>query len=229
MCTSISTRSKGRRRRPRRLGLDRAGAVARLRHVQAPLLEHGHGDQHVDRVVLGDQHAPALQRRERIPAAGRWAARRRASGRSAQKALPYGRAVDADAAAHQRGQLAADRQAQAGAAVAARDRVVGLREGREQAAACRRRCPAGVAPPGEIAPSAHAGLDAHAAALGELDRVGDEVGEDLAHAQRSPRTAAGTSSATESTKARPWPRPARAAGGAPPPPCRAGRRRRLPA
>ena len=54
-------------------------------------------------------------------------------GREPEPAADAGRAVDADLAAHQLRQTPRDRQAQAGAAEAARGRAVGLLEGREQA------------------------------------------------------------------------------------------------
>ena len=81
--------------------------------------------------------------RRSVPADAGAARRCAGSGSSAQKRLPSpGRAVDADLAAHQLRQLAADRQAQAGAAEAPRGRLVGLRERLEQARLRRRRrCP----------------------------------------------------------------------------------------
>ena len=85
-------------------------------------------------------------------------------------------------AAHQLGQLAADRQAEAGAAVLTRRRGVGLGELLEQGEdLVLRDADAGV---GDRQPEAAriGRLEARrdAALVGELDRVGDQVGEDLA-------------------------------------------------
>ncbi len=100
------------------------------------------------------------------------------------------------AAAHQLDQAPADGQAQPGAAVLAGGGHVGLRERLEQLRRLlRRHADAGVA---------HGELELHflarafeqfdvqpdLAALGELDRVVDEVGEDLAEAERVARAGA---------------------------------------
>ena len=91
--------------------------------VDAPLLEHRHGDHHVDRVVLDHQHARAAQ--ALVLAAPRLVRRIAGQHRRRQRQLgPEGAALaparlsHADVAAHQPGELAADRQAQAGAAEA---------------------------------------------------------------------------------------------------------------
>ena len=91
---------------------------------------------------------------------------------------------------HQGDQLAADRQAQPGAAEASGDAAVGLGEGREQAFQLLALDPHAAVGDREF--KAHllraAGEPAHAdpdAALrGELDGVADQVDQDLAQAQR---------------------------------------------
>src|SRR6185312_14237326 len=93
-----------------------------------------------------------------------------------------------DLAAHQFDQLLADGQPQAGAAVAARDRGVGLREWLEQSSGLfGRQADARVAYREQqfvVRGAVAAAADPHrdATALGELDRVPDQVGEDLPHA-----------------------------------------------
>ena len=100
------------------------------------------------------------------------------------------RAVDADFAAHLLDQALGNHQAQAGAAGLARQRVVGLAERLEQ----RAHVLAGQADAGVL----HADAQLHAVFLfffdhragddgafaGELDRVADQVGQDLLEAQR---------------------------------------------
>lgn len=100
------------------------------------------------------------------------------------------RAVDADFAAHLLDQALGNHQAQPRAAGLARQRVVGLAEGLEQ----RAHVLAGQADTGVL----HADAQLHAVLLfvldhcpghdgalaGELDRVADQVGEDLLQAQR---------------------------------------------
>ncbi len=101
-----------------------------------------------------------------------------------------GRVVDADGAAHQFHQLLRDRQAEAGAAVAARGRIVGLREGLEQARPrFARDADAGVVHLeaqhdrlGVLAGHAHPRQDA--AFIGELDGIAEQVGHDLAQPVR---------------------------------------------
>ena len=100
-----------------------------------------------------------------------------------------GRALDPDLAAHQLDELLGDRQPQAGAAVLARRRAVGLGEGLEQS---RLRLPAempmpvswtskrSVASRGRLADRRDA--DDDFAALGELDRVADQIDQHLPQA-----------------------------------------------
>ena len=99
-------------------------------------------------------------------------------------------AFEPDAPAHQLDQPAADGEAQAGAAVLARRGHVGLRERLEQLRRLLlRHADAGVAH-GELELHLLAGafeqldLQPDLAALGELDGVVDEVGQDLAEPQR---------------------------------------------
>ena len=83
--------------------------------------------------------AQPLERRSPRRSSERRARRRSRSGSSAQKrAAAPGALSHADLAAHQLRQLAADRQAEAGAAVAPRRRAVALRERLEQALLRRR-------------------------------------------------------------------------------------------
>ena len=147
ICTSISIASNGRPSATAALHrLERHPAVARLRDAGRPMLERRRRDHHVDRVVLDQQDARGAQ-----PLAGRSpsvlsSAGARVAGRSgssAQKraAVP-GALCMPTSPPIRRGQLAADRQAEAGAAVAPRRRVVALRERLEQARLRRaRRCP----------------------------------------------------------------------------------------
>ena len=115
----------------------RQRAVAGLADVDAPLLEEGGRDQHIHRVVFGDQDPQPGQ-----PGGIFWqrgkhrvrdvALRGRQRQLGPEAAAPTVVADDADRAPHQLRELAADRQSQPGAAEAARGRGVGLRERREQ-------------------------------------------------------------------------------------------------
>src|SRR5262249_30973142 len=97
-------------------------------------------------------------------------------------------AVDADLAAHHMRELLGYGEAQTGAAVAARGRLVGLREGLEDPALrVGRHADAAVAHLNAQAHRITAALvrpdvDHHFAAVGELDGVADEVGQHLAQA-----------------------------------------------
>ena len=172
------------------------------------------GDLAVDRVVLHQQQvgsAQAAGRRGRaVRAAYAWHARRRSARRRAleraarsAKRLPRARrAVDADArrpsCSHQ---LAADRQAQAGAAVAPAwstrrpARTAGTaRAAARRACRCRCRAPrsaAATASPRRARPRRRPTHDL--AALGELHRVADQVEQHLAAAATGrPRSAPGS-------------------------------------
>ena len=117
----------------RRLAQQRHDAVRFVDRVErcAPggqLLGH---DLLADRVV-GDKHdAPAVEPRRRAPGAPGFR-RRQGGGEPELAALPL-LAGDADRAAHQRRQLARNRQAEAAAAIAPRHGRVGLGELLEQA------------------------------------------------------------------------------------------------
>ena len=110
-------------------------------------------------------------------------------------------AVDLDAAAHQFAQALADDQAQTAAAIAPRDRFIGLREGQEQRAdALGGDADAGV-PHHELHPDAARvavvaeGPPPHAQEdlprRGELDRIAQQVVEDLAQSGGVPHQHAG--------------------------------------
>ena len=132
------------------------------------------------------------------------AAVRRACGRSRavkQKRAALARlALDPDLAAHQLGQLLADRQAEAGAAVLARGRGVGLLEGLEQLRAsapasgrCRCRAPRSAARSLFALARPVSTANDDLALLGELDRVVAAVDQHLAEPQRIADEAVGTS------------------------------------
>ena len=141
--------------------------------------------------------AAGAARRRRRPAAPRAGRRRvaRAVGRVDARSGTCCRvrlALDPDAAAHQLDELRRDRQAEAGAAEPARGRAVGLRERLEDRRAacppgCRCRCRATANVQRRAArPCAlvEADVDVDRAALGELDRVADEVDQHLPQPDR---------------------------------------------
>ena len=169
-------------------------------------------------VAADDQHAPAGQLR-----AGR---RRRASTQAPKRrwqvnvAAPPRFAGERDVAVHQQRQPLADRQAQPGAAEAPRGRRVRLREGLEQPRLRRRRdADAGVAD-GERdqdrAVLRRGGVERqhHRALRGELDRVAEQVEDDLAQARRIAEQAPGDA---RRDHRRPAPGPWRAPARRPPP------------
>ncbi len=98
------------------------------------------------------------------------------------------RAVHVERTAHQPGELARDGQTEAGAALAVCDGAVGLYERREQRGlGFRRNADTGVGDPDDevdrVGGRFHAfGAEAHAAVFGELDGIGQEVGQHLAQA-----------------------------------------------
>ncbi len=190
--------------------LQRGETVLGLLVGQPEALEHRTADGAIDRVVLDHQHASLEPARRRFLQQGRGVARRRGGQRQCcrrrryrdhrhRQAEPEGRAcarraVDADQAAHQAHQAPADREAQARATVAARVGIVGLSERIEDPIhGFRRDADAGVAH-GEADPHRSArdqrtailqrDAQFHVPALGELQRVADEVVQHLAHAQR---------------------------------------------
>ena len=122
--------------------LERLAPVADDVGATAAALERADGDDLVDGAVLGDQH----ERRRTAPrrTGGAFISRgflrrRRRADRLAEVELEPERAaaarlaLGADRSAHQLDQLAGDREAEAGAAVVARRRGVGLRERLEHA------------------------------------------------------------------------------------------------
>lgn len=94
----------------------------------------------------------------------------------------------ADLATHQSGQAAHDRQSEASAAIVSRDRVIGLREGFEQALDIDRGdADAGVGdqelePDRTLAPRPVSRIDVDLTLCGELDRVGHQIGQYLPQA-----------------------------------------------
>ena len=126
-----------------------------------------------------------------------------------QKGLPPpGAAIDADLAAHRLDELLGNRKAKTGAAEFAGMGRIGLHEFLEDLfallqAARRRPCralrSAGSGARGALRPVR---IDAHAAFVGELDRVADEIGQDLAQPQSSPRIAARQSASRRRRRSR---------------------------
>ena len=160
-------------------GADRVAHHAERAQLLGEAVAHRH--RRVD-----DQRAPSRGRRRRRrlrlggdPAQSHGHGERRAGAE---------RAVDLDVAAHQLAQPLDDHQAEPGAAVAARHRAVGLGERAEQPRHHRRRdADPGVGDGQAQAPAVAvvaevSQRDDDVAALGELDRVADQVGQDLPQA-----------------------------------------------
>ncbi len=166
-------------------GATRVDALGREAELRQQLAQH----QRDGLVVVDHQHAAAVQldAGAHDELVGRADAQARREPERA--ALPV-HAVHADVAAHGLCQVLADRQAEAGAAVLARGRLVCLLEAREQAAGLLGRQPDAAVGDGEpqqrlgVAGLLDAHLDAHLAVLGELDGVAGVVDQDLADAQR---------------------------------------------
>ena len=131
--------------------------------------------------------------------AGRARCRQADRHRETKDRAQTGPALDLDGAAHQLDELTRDRQTQAGAAVAPRHALMHLGEGGEQPRhRLRRDADAGVAhledevmahTVSRIAVRGLGGrqqtqIDRHLAALGELDRVRDQIAQHLAQPQR---------------------------------------------
>ena len=140
-------------------------------------------------VVVHDQHAELGELLGNDLARARRRADAEPDG-EVERAADARFALEPDAPAHQLDQPAADREAEARAAVLARGGHVGLRERLEQLRRLlRRHADAGVAH-GELELHLLAGafelfdVEPDLAVLGELDRVVDEVGQNLAEAQR---------------------------------------------
>ena len=169
------------------------GAVAGRDHRGADGFQDGPRHRLVDDIVVGDQHPNPAE-----VGGGPGLVGRRLLGRLGQGQIdgePEGRAgagpaLEGDVAVHQARQLLADRQAQARAAELAGRRGVGLGEDLEQLRLLlladpetgvrhrelQRRDLQGLAQ--------RADLDPHLAFLGELQAVGNQVGQDLAQAGR---------------------------------------------
>ena len=166
-----------------------------LGHLHPPAAEHVVQRQAGVFIGLHQRHAEALQGHRgglRLAAAVALRAHREPEGGAAP-----GGAVDADLTAHAFHQPLADRQAQAGAALAAAGALVHLGEGVEQVLLqVRRQAVAGVGD-GDLDHRLGAALflehGAHhdRPALGELDRVADQIGEYLANTQRIAEQAGG--------------------------------------
>ena len=185
-----------------RHAIDRRLAIDGQRHPVPPFFEETDRQLLVDGIVLDQQD---MQRRQRRLDAGRRGRRfggRRRLGPAQRQGEAEGaalarRADDGQFAAHQLDQPAGDGQPQAGTAVLARGRGIGLRKGIENA--------------GElVGGNADAGIahgkgqgqrlgllpfeadgEHHLAALGELDRVADQIEQHLAQPGRVPAQLAG--------------------------------------
>ena len=185
ICTSIRIRSNlslaasSTAARPSPASLHHVAAAFELQAQQLAVLRH----------VVGHQDPQRRQRRQRR---GRARARelrlRQARQHQRQQHVEGGAgarlALGPDASVHQFDQLLADRGAQAGAAEAARHRGVGLRERFEdRLQAPGRDADAGVGHPQAQLALERVGMHGDAAPFGELDRIVEQVGEHLAHAQ----------------------------------------------
>ena len=156
----------------------------------------GRRDRRSRRSGAAGRSAAGAGRRRRARGVRSWPIRREEDG----EVLPApGRAGDGDLAAEQADELAADREPEPGAAVEAGGGAVALRERFEDpqlllvvdadAGVARprtRRRTARLERLGRRAPSVVGGadVDGHLAALGELERVGEQVLQDLAQALR---------------------------------------------
>ena len=171
-------------------GLHRGPAVADDGRFDAGLLQHGAQHQLVDGVVLGRQH-PQGSGVDRL---GLDVGLRLGRGRGGFVRQPRQRqcrgetgsatdlALNRDLALHQLHEIAADGQTQAGAAETACRGGVGLFELFEQLVeAVGGNADARILDPDRQARRGRADGDAHLALLGELQGVGDQVVEDLAH------------------------------------------------
>ena len=159
------------------------------RDHEAPGFELRAEDFHVDGAVVDHQHARARREQQalrRVRGDGR---RGRQRDRQREGRAQARLADHRDVAAHERGELAADREPQARAAEAARGRAVFLHEGVEdRRLVLRQDAGAGV---DHVDDQRHVRLgrihaaraDQHVAAGGELERVRHQVHEDLADAQ----------------------------------------------
>jgi hypothetical protein len=140
-------------------------------------------------IVVDDEHPEFPEPLGQDPARARRGADSEPDGEEERAAGP-GNALEPDAAAHEVHEAAADGEAEPGAAVLAGGGHVGLREGLEELRRLFGRHADARVAHGELelhlVARALEQLDVEPdlAALGELDGVVDEVGEDLAEAQR---------------------------------------------
>ena len=181
------------------VGLTRLLAALKFGQCQRARLGAGHVEAHETQhaglhlarllVVIDHQHAPVLQAELQRRPRGH-AATQSEPGGEPERRTPPRHALYSDLAAHELGQALGNDQAQAGAAVLARDRAVGLLKALEQAVPLLGQdADAGVA---DLEAQQHsvvaALLQQHAqadrTALGELDRVVAEVDQHLTQAQR---------------------------------------------
>ena len=164
-------------------------------------IELAHQHLAVDRMIVDHQHAePLAPRAQRVrlgrgigPQQGRERRIRRRGlerQRHREGRALAGRALDVDAAVHQLGQPPHDGKAEAGAAESPRGRGIGLRERLEQPRPLLvAQADAGVAHRQRdarraVAERARRGAHLDAALVGELQRVGQQVEQDLPHPRR---------------------------------------------
>ena len=165
--------------------LRRRCSAAQASNVQDAICSDQDGA--VDRVVVDDQDARAGHVDGRGRAAAGLPALRQRHGEPEGRALAL-LAVDADLAAHQLDQPRGDGEPEAGALVAAGRRGVDLAELLEdQRQACRRECRCRYRSPRCGAScrrptGSPLDIDQHMAGIGELDRIADQIGDDLADA-----------------------------------------------
>ncbi len=140
------------------------------------------------RAVVDDQHAPTREtRRGRGDRVRRLLRELQQQGERAARA---GLAVDDDLSVHELGQALHDGEPEARAAVEARGRDVALRERLEDHRLALRRDADAAVGDGELdrgvrsAVRDRAGADDHLTPLGELERVAEQIGQDLPQAIR---------------------------------------------
>ena len=182
-------------------GLQALDAVGGRIGGDAERQELAHQHLAIDGMVVDHQHRTAgrrwqghrrvaLGRKRRQVDQRRIGRRRHQVERDGEGRAGAGRALDRDVPAHELRQAADDRQAEASAAVASRGRAVGLGERLEEPRLLRlAHADAGVADRQDDTGAAFAqrlgaGADHGAAALGELQRIAQQVEQDLAHPGR---------------------------------------------
>ena len=172
-------------------GCDRLVRGVDRDRADAPPAELLGEDRPVVRVVVDDEHPSTGEDLSRVRVGGvvDLAGRRLEQDAEGEDRTAVGVVAVADGAAHRLHDLAADGQAETGAAVDAGGRGVGLGEGLEETGDLGRRdADAGVADGhAQVGPLVRPGLrgraDQDLALLGELDGVGDQVGQDLGEAR----------------------------------------------